>query len=48
MPTRYAQPHDLAAVRDLGVEVIRMPLAQSEKDVLLDGEPLIEVLLSLI
>ncbi len=44
---RYAQPLDVAAVRELGVEVIRMPLGRDQEEAL-DGEHVIEALLSLV
>lgn len=43
----YTQPLDLAAVKDLGVETISVPLVREEGGGL-DGERLIEVLLSFI
>ncbi|WP_028572220.1 GAK system CofD-like protein [Desulfonatronum lacustre] len=48
----YAQPVDVAAVRDLGVDVLRIPLAGSDPGAssaaLLDGDRVIRSLLSLI
>lgn len=44
---RYAQPLDVSAVRELGVEVIRMPLGRDHEEIL-DGERVIEALLSLV
>ncbi len=45
---RYGQPSDLDAIKKLGVEVIMMPLVRKDAGDYLDGERLIEVLLSLI
>ncbi|HDQ40017.1 MAG TPA: GAK system CofD-like protein [Desulfonatronum sp.] len=44
----YVQPMDLEKVRDLGVDVIQMPLAQGEQNLRLNEDRLIKVLLSLI
>jgi CofD-related protein of GAK system len=45
---RYGRPSDLDAIKKLGVEVIMMPLVRKDAGDYLDGERLIEVLLSLI
>ncbi len=45
---RYAHSVDLSALRNMGVDVIRMPLVDSPDSVDLSGEHLIKVLLSLV